>query len=550
MDSDSALTASKRCAVYVRVSSPGQEENYSLPTQEAACRAWCEERGYTATAVYKDVWTGAEVFERPGLTELRAAMRAGEYDVLLVYALDRLSRDTNHQGLVLSEAEYAGVEWQSVTEDIDNSPQGKIMRAVIGGMAELERLKIAERTQRGKRARIESGKPSVGCRAPYGYRWVSAAKDRLEPDPLTAPIVRRIITSIAGGVSARQMSLALTREAVPTPSGRSATWHVSTIRTLLANPVYGGEPAAYRWSVKKVKGKRHQRPRPEADHVRVGDVAPPIVTPDVLRAARGRLAVNKRTAVRNNANPEAALLRGGYIRCGYCGLAMRVQNEERGTFYRCNTSSRDQYGCPHHVISAHIIDGAVLDKMQLVLNQPEVIGAEVARLRRDDPTKADREAVNVRLSEIDRQRGNLARRISTIDDDDVAGVLLAELAALGRQQSALAHEQAALEAERGSWEVTQARLSELEDWCRVVARNFDLLDYEGRRLALDALGVEVRVWSTTHTPRYEIKMLPDAAPVSLNDPPMAGDGALSGAHVDGYTRHGCARPAAHPAGRP
>jgi site-specific DNA recombinase len=249
-----------RVAIYVRVSTSGQEDNYSLATQEAACRAWCQERGHIVAAVFREVWTGAEVFERPVLTTLRSEMRAGAFDVLLVYALDRLSRDTNHQGLVLSEAEHAGVLWQSVTEDIDNSPQGKIMRAVIGGMAELERLKIAERTQRGKRARIESGKPSVGCRAPFGYRWSSLAKDRLELDPLTAPVVHRIITSIAGGTSARQMALTLMHEGVPTPTGRSAKWHVSTIRTLLANPVYGGESVANRWTVTKVKGKRRQKP--------------------------------------------------------------------------------------------------------------------------------------------------------------------------------------------------------------------------------------------------------------------------------------------------
>lgn len=85
-------------------------------------------------------------------------MRSGGFEVLLVHALDRLSRDQNHLGLVLSEAEHAGVLWHSATEDIDNSATGKILRAVIGGMDELERLKIAERTQRGKRARVESGK--------------------------------------------------------------------------------------------------------------------------------------------------------------------------------------------------------------------------------------------------------------------------------------------------------------------------------------------------------------------------------------------------------
>ena len=346
------------------------------------------------------------------------------------------------------------------------------------------------------------------------------------------------------------MTLALMREGVPTPSGRSAAWHVSTIRALLGNPVYGGEPAAYRWSVTKVKGKRRQRPRPEADHVATPDVAPALVSPDVLRAARERLATNKRTATRNNANPSAALLRGGYARCGYCGLALRVRNKDKGTYYLCNTSSRDQHGCPYHVISARILDQAVLDKVHLVLNRPEVIGAEVARLRRDDPTRADREAVDWRLGEIERKRANLARRVATIDEDEIAAALLAEMAVLGKQAAALTVERDRLAAERASWETSQHRLGDLEDWCRRVAGNLDLLDYDGQRLAIEALGVEVRVWSTGHNPRHEIKMLPGATPVLVNDPRSGSDADPGAGRVDGYTRRGCAKPAARRAGRP
>ena len=91
--------------------------------------------------------------------------------MLLVHALDRLSRDQNHQGLVLTEAEHAGVIWDSATEDIDNTPTGKILRAVIGGMAELERLKIAERTRVENAHVWQAGKYNVGCRPPFGYQW-------------------------------------------------------------------------------------------------------------------------------------------------------------------------------------------------------------------------------------------------------------------------------------------------------------------------------------------------------------------------------------------
>jgi hypothetical protein len=229
---------------------------------------------------------------------------------------------------------------------------------------------------------------------------------------------------------------------------------------------------------------------------------------------------------------------------------MRVQNEERGTFYRCNTSSRDHYGCPHHVISASIIDRAVLDKMRLVLNSPELIAAEVARLRREDPTKPDRDAVQLRLAEIERQRGNLARRVAAIDDDDIAGTLLAEMSALSKQNAALLRELETLEAERASWEASQKRIDDLESWARVVARNIDLLDYDGRRLALDALGIEVKVWSTDHSPRYEIKMLPATGVVAVNDPLKGDDAGPFVAHVDGYIRRGCARRGGRRADRP
>ena len=54
------------------------------------------------TAVYREVHSGAELFERPQLTRLRESMRRKEFEVLLVYALDRLSRKQTHQGLILS----------------------------------------------------------------------------------------------------------------------------------------------------------------------------------------------------------------------------------------------------------------------------------------------------------------------------------------------------------------------------------------------------------------------------------------------------------------
>src|SRR5687767_11700304 len=85
-------TSVQRAVIYCRVSSTGQEDNSSLQTQEEQCRTYAAERGWSVVSTYREVHSGAELFERPQLTLLREAMRRHEFDVLLVHALDRLSR--------------------------------------------------------------------------------------------------------------------------------------------------------------------------------------------------------------------------------------------------------------------------------------------------------------------------------------------------------------------------------------------------------------------------------------------------------------------------
>src|SRR4051794_5248750 len=194
-------------------------------------------------------------------------------------------------------------------------------------MAEMERLKIAERTQRGKRARVEAGKYNVGSHAPFGYRWEDdATKARLVENPETSFIVRRIFREIAAGGSARQMAIALTFEGVPTPKGYGTTWYWSTIRTIIWNPLYWGEPRAYRTRRERSKGGgKVTRPTLEQEQFRLTGVAPALVTPELAASVHAALKRNKQEATRNNKSPKSALLRAGFARCGYCGNCLEVQ---------------------------------------------------------------------------------------------------------------------------------------------------------------------------------------------------------------------------------
>src|SRR5215217_5967752 len=92
-----------RAAIYIRVSSVGQEhEGTSLETQEERCRRYAAEHGMAvgATHVYRDVYSGAILHERPQLRDLRTAARARAFDVVIAYAVDRLSRNQAHLYIV------------------------------------------------------------------------------------------------------------------------------------------------------------------------------------------------------------------------------------------------------------------------------------------------------------------------------------------------------------------------------------------------------------------------------------------------------------------
>src|SRR5581483_5337211 len=151
-------SGARRAAIYLRVSTALQEdEGTSLDTQEARCRAYALAHGYQSAEdqVYREGQTGTQLWERPKLQALRDAVRRREVQVVVAYAIDRLSRDPVHLGVVISEADHAGAAVEFVTEPLDNSPEGQLIRYIRGYAAKVEHEKIKERSIRGTRARAE-----------------------------------------------------------------------------------------------------------------------------------------------------------------------------------------------------------------------------------------------------------------------------------------------------------------------------------------------------------------------------------------------------------
>src|SRR5215212_7377518 len=309
-----------RTAIYCRVSTSKQEDGTSLDTQEQRCRAHAVGLGYTVveTHVVREVYSGAELFDRAGLNRIREAIRRREVDAVVVFAIDRLSRDQNHRAVVFAEAEYHDVHLEFVTEKLDDTPEGRLLASVSSYVAAIEREKIRERTIRGKRAKAEAGRvPSSGLDL-FGY-----VKDRergvrtIREDE--AAVVRRIFRETADGRAIRDIARRLNADAILAPGARVAgctgLWWTSSLHRILRDPTYKGEAAAFRSKTVIQRGKRWRRVErtPRQDWIALPDgVSPPIVDGATWDAVQGRLAANTGAVTRNEQRPR--LLRG-VVRC-------------------------------------------------------------------------------------------------------------------------------------------------------------------------------------------------------------------------------------------
>jgi site-specific DNA recombinase len=275
-------------ALYARVSTDEQAERFGLARQLHELRAAATLKGYVvpAGAEYVDDGHSGADLDRPALTRLREAVRAGAYAVVLAHDPDRLSRRLPHQLLLLEELERGGARVEFVTTPRETTPEGQLLLHVKGVIAEYERLKIIERTMRGKREKARRG--LIVASYPYGYRPDPALPGRLVVFEAEAAIVRMIYAwLIDEGRSTRSIVDELRRLGVP-PSKHGRQWGPTQVRRIIASDRYVGRTFYNRAQV--VAGGRRNA-RPPADWIAVP--IPAIVTPERYAAARVQLAQNR-----------------------------------------------------------------------------------------------------------------------------------------------------------------------------------------------------------------------------------------------------------------
>ena len=180
-----------RVAIYIRVSTLDQaREGYSLAAQRAALEHWAADRRHEIVRVYEDAGISAkDIKHRPAMRRLLWAAKREQYDILLVWALSRLTRSVMD---LYSTAELLGqhnIALVSYTEAIDTStPTGRAMMGMLGVFAQMEREVTVERVRAAMAERAAQGKRTCNC--VLGYDLVG--KDALSVNEREATHVRFI----------------------------------------------------------------------------------------------------------------------------------------------------------------------------------------------------------------------------------------------------------------------------------------------------------------------------------------------------------------------
>ena len=144
----------KRAALYMRVSTVDQHPE----TQLYDLRSLATQRGLEVVQEYTDKISGVKA-RRPGLDQLMADARRRRFDVVVVWAFDRMARSVRHLLETLDDLNHQNIEFISFRENIDTGgPLGRAIIVIVGAIAELERKLIIERVTSAARGRWQDVK--------------------------------------------------------------------------------------------------------------------------------------------------------------------------------------------------------------------------------------------------------------------------------------------------------------------------------------------------------------------------------------------------------
>ncbi|KXS40966.1 MAG: resolvase domain-containing protein [Candidatus Frackibacter sp. T328-2] len=327
----------QKAAIYTRVSTHHQVDKDSLEFQEQELKNYSEYLlGIKDYEIFSDAGYSGKNTKRPGYQEMMNRIENGEFTHLLVWKIDRISRNLIDFAKMHEDLKEYDVTFVSKNEQFDtSSAMGEAMLKIILVFAELERNLASERVTSIMLDRAQKGLWN-GAPTPLGYNYDEETQE-LTINGAEAKIVRYIFDLYEKEESLIKVNRRLDNEDIRTKNNKR--WYTKTLSQMLNNPIYKG---TYRYNYKE-SGRGEIKD--EEEWIIVEDCFPAIIDKDqwervnnILSNSGGRQGPDKYTHV------FSSLLRCG---CGkkYLAYLDRARKDGfRPSRYRCG-SFYDQKKC-------------------------------------------------------------------------------------------------------------------------------------------------------------------------------------------------------------
>jgi site-specific DNA recombinase len=405
-----AGTSRKRAVIYLRVSTAKQAakdegDGYSLPAQKEACYRKAEQMNADVVAEFIDRGESAKTADRPKFQEmLRFVKEQGDIDYVILDKVDRFARNRRDDANTLFELRMAGAQLISVKENIDETPAGQLLHAIMAGIAEFYSKNLGAEALKGMTQKAKVG--GTPGRAPIGYlntrrRGEDGREIRIVVvDPERAPLVQWAFEAYATGEwTIRTLTEALGTKglrALPQGKGVPGPIQASRVARMLSNRYYLG---LVTFMGVEYQG-RHQ----------------PLVPPSLFDQVQEMLRMHN-TAGEKQRDHNHYLKSTVY--CAYCGSRLCLTNAKgRYLYFFCLGRHQRRAVCPQRYLPAEAVEAAV-ERYYANVRLPEPVQAQIREDLRAELDHQERQAgpeisrARTRVVELDAERRRLARGVVT-----------------------------------------------------------------------------------------------------------------------------------------
>ena len=335
-----------KVAIYTRVSTDHQIDKDSLPMQRKDLIAYSQLIiGTDDYEIFEDAGYSGKNIARPGFQAMMERVRKKEFTHVLVWKIDRISRNLLDFAQMYAELKKLGVAFVSKNEQFDtSSAMGEAMLKIILVFAELERNMTSERVTATMISRANNGIWNGG-HIPFGYTYNSEQRE-FEICPEEAEIVKYMHNKYEELGSLIRLCNDLNDHGCRTRKG--ALWNPPAVGHILNSNFYCG---IYQYNVHH--GTSHTDIKDQAEWVMYEDHHPGIISREQKDRIVDRLSYNdrgKRSLKERNYSHNVLHIFSNLLYCGNCGRMMRVQSTRtaqglRLTNYMCPTRRADATKC-------------------------------------------------------------------------------------------------------------------------------------------------------------------------------------------------------------